>query len=277
MTDVSESLAVRREMRAGRGRYFVADAKGNEAQVTFTVLSATLASADATRVDEALRGTGVAVAIIEQMVRDARVAGMRIVPNCPYVNKQRKRHPEWSDAFAPRGLRVGERLRPGMHMPPVEFARTAGGDWTIDADKSGRFTALFVYRGQHCSFCREELEGLASLLDDFARLEIRVAAVSMDDEARASRSAAEWKIDGLTLCHGLDEEVAKGLGLFLSPKLKPAEPPMFSEPAMFLVKPDLEIQALLYSTAPWLRVDAKAFLRGVALTIQRNTPPRGTA
>ena len=32
-------------------------------------------------------------------VEDARAEGFKIIPLCPYVNAQRRKHPEWADLF----------------------------------------------------------------------------------------------------------------------------------------------------------------------------------
>lgn len=50
-----------------------------------------------TGVPDSLRGTGVGKALVEQLISDARKQGLRIVPRCPFVLAQFKRHPEWSD------------------------------------------------------------------------------------------------------------------------------------------------------------------------------------
>ena len=55
--------------------------------------------ADHTRVDESLRGTGVAKALVERLVADARNESFKIVPICSYIRAQYERHPEWSDLF----------------------------------------------------------------------------------------------------------------------------------------------------------------------------------
>ena len=34
------------------------------------------------------------------MIRDARASGFKIVPICPYVLAQYRKHPEWSDVMA---------------------------------------------------------------------------------------------------------------------------------------------------------------------------------
>ena len=47
-----------------------------------------------------MRGTGAALALVEHMISDARARGFKIIPLCPYVLAQSKRHPEWRDVIA---------------------------------------------------------------------------------------------------------------------------------------------------------------------------------
>ena len=46
-----------------------------------------------------MRGTGAAMALVEHMIGDARASGFKIVPVCPYVLAQFRKHPEWSDVM----------------------------------------------------------------------------------------------------------------------------------------------------------------------------------
>ena len=41
------------------------------------------------------RGRGIAQALVEALIADARAQGFRIVPACSYVAAQFRRHPEW--------------------------------------------------------------------------------------------------------------------------------------------------------------------------------------
>ncbi len=90
---------IRLERDAKRGRY-VARIDGHEAELTFSVLSPALVIADHTGVPDALRGTGIGARLVERLVADARSEGFRVVPLCPFVNRQRARHPGWADAFS---------------------------------------------------------------------------------------------------------------------------------------------------------------------------------
>lgn len=93
------SHTVTREDGATGGRYVIR-LGGHEAELTYSVTSPTLIIADHTGVPDAFRGTGAGVALVARMVEDARREGFRIMPLCPFVNAQRKKHPEWADAFA---------------------------------------------------------------------------------------------------------------------------------------------------------------------------------
>ena len=68
-------------------------------ELTYSRMSATKIIADHTGVDDSLRGTGVGQALVEHLVADARRDGVTIVPLCPFVRAQYKRHPEWSDVM----------------------------------------------------------------------------------------------------------------------------------------------------------------------------------
>lgn len=96
---MSTDRSLRREDHGSKGRYVLTQ-NGAEAEITFSVTTPTLIIADHTGVPDALRGTGAGVALVEFMVDDVRARGIKIMPLCPFVNAQRKKHPEWADAFA---------------------------------------------------------------------------------------------------------------------------------------------------------------------------------
>ncbi|MDW4499480.1 GNAT family N-acetyltransferase [Sulfitobacter sp. D35] len=89
---------VRREVEGSKGRY-VFEQDGHEAELTFSILSPQRVIADHTGVPDALRGGGAGLALVTRLVEDARRDGFLIVPLCPFVNAQRRRHPDWADAF----------------------------------------------------------------------------------------------------------------------------------------------------------------------------------
>jgi predicted GNAT family acetyltransferase len=90
---------IAREVDGTKGRYVIRQ-DGAEAELTYSIASPTLVIADHTGVPDSFRGTGAGAALVARIVADARAEGFRIMPLCPFVNAQRKRHPEWADAFS---------------------------------------------------------------------------------------------------------------------------------------------------------------------------------
>lgn len=90
---------IRRDVDGSKGRY-VLERDGHEADLTYSIASKTLVIADHTGVPDALRGTGAGLALVERFVADARAEGFKIMPLCPFVNRQRAKHPDWADVFA---------------------------------------------------------------------------------------------------------------------------------------------------------------------------------
>jgi len=70
-----------------------------EAELTVSKVSATLIIADHTYVPDSMRGRGVAAALADHLIAEARRQGQRVVPLCPFVRSQSLRHPEWADVI----------------------------------------------------------------------------------------------------------------------------------------------------------------------------------
>ncbi|MEM8801983.1 MAG: GNAT family N-acetyltransferase [Pseudomonadota bacterium] len=70
------------------------------AELTLSKTSETLVIADGTIVPDSLRGMGVGQQLVERLIADARAAGQRVVPLCPFVRAQAMRHKEaWADVI----------------------------------------------------------------------------------------------------------------------------------------------------------------------------------
>ncbi|MCI0518509.1 MAG: N-acetyltransferase [Woeseiaceae bacterium] len=93
-------LEITREDSATKGRY-VARVPGHEetGELTFSKLGSKTVIADHTGVPETLRGQGIAKALVDRLVADARAEGFKIVPLCPYIRARLPRHPEWADVL----------------------------------------------------------------------------------------------------------------------------------------------------------------------------------
>ena len=93
-------IDITREEGATKGRY-IARVADNDAvgELTYSKLGKDKVIADHTEVPESLRGRGIAQALVERLISDARAQGFTIVPLCPFVRSQYARHPEWSDVM----------------------------------------------------------------------------------------------------------------------------------------------------------------------------------
>jgi predicted GNAT family acetyltransferase len=91
--------SIEREHGPTKGRYVLRLGR-DAAELTYSITSSSLIIADHTHVPDSFRGTGAGLALVARMVADARREGFRIMPLCPFVNAQRRKHPEWADAFA---------------------------------------------------------------------------------------------------------------------------------------------------------------------------------
>ena len=91
MTDVR----IEREDTETKGRYVARiPSVDGEGELTFSKVSETMIIVDHTGVPDSMRGMGVAGALAQRVLADARAAGQKIVPLCPFFKAYAMRHPE---------------------------------------------------------------------------------------------------------------------------------------------------------------------------------------
>ena len=138
-------------------------------------------------------------------------------------------------------------------------------------------TVVFFYRGVHCPVCKRQIEELASHEEEMRAAGLAVAAVSMDDNDRFARQGKEWDLGSLTIGHGLTEASARDWGLYLSDKVKDAEPARFAEPCTAVLKADGSIYAMFHQNTPIARPRLDDLMQGLAFVKKNDCPVRGTA
>jgi uncharacterized protein len=87
------------EDHGSKRRYVIRRPEG-EAELTLSVLTPTRVIAEHTYVPDELRGHGIAEELLDALLADARSQGFTIVPLCPFVASQARRHPEWAPLFS---------------------------------------------------------------------------------------------------------------------------------------------------------------------------------
>jgi len=88
------------EESGSKGRYVLRGPDGAEAELTFTRVGDKQLIIDHTGVPDAFRGQGAGLRLVTRAVEDARAAGKKIIPLCPFAAAQFRRHKEWEDVLA---------------------------------------------------------------------------------------------------------------------------------------------------------------------------------
>ncbi|AWW74770.1 alkyl hydroperoxide reductase [Erythrobacter sp. KY5] len=134
-----------------------------------------------------------------------------------------------------------------------------------------------MYRGKHCPVCKGQLTELGSKLDEFTKRGINVVAASMDSEERAMVVDQEWETGDVPLAYDMSDETAREWGLYISEKREGSEEPdKFSEPGMFLVRPDGTLYFASIQNAPFTRPPLDDLLEGIDYITKNDYPTRGT-
>lgn len=92
-------LSVMHEESGKKGRYYIVHASG-ESELKYSIMSSKLVSAEHTQTASGHEGENIGATMLREFIADARSKGFQIVPLCPFVNAQRRKHPEWADVFS---------------------------------------------------------------------------------------------------------------------------------------------------------------------------------
>ncbi|MFT2111088.1 redoxin domain-containing protein [Marinomonas sp. 2405UD68-3] len=163
---------------------------------------------------------------------------------------------------------------------PELTVSTLTGLWSLVDQTPTNFTMIVVYRGLHCPLCKTYLAELNRMSNDFAEAGVSVVVLSSDSQERAQTAMDEWKLPNLTLGYGLTPEQSQAWGLHRSAgrgltSIGIEEPAEFTEPGLFLVKPDGTLYWSNISTMPFARPHFKEVLGAVNFVIDKNYPARG--
>ena len=168
-------------------------------------------------------------------------------------------------------------IKPREPAPQLEDKLLDGSTWRLRDAKPATFEMIVVYRGLHCPICKTYLGELEAKLPEFEKRGVDVVAVSTDSHDRAERAKTEWGLGKLLLGYDLAIATARQWDLFISHAIREGEPPEFSEPGLFLIKPDGTLFFASRNSAPWGRPPFDQMLRGIDFAVERKIPARGEA
>ncbi len=172
-------------------------------------------------------------------------------------------------------------LIPRQPVPRLDVM-VGGAPWRLADQKPQRFSLIVFYRGFHCPICGSYLPDVQRRLDAFRERGVEPIAISSDGEDRARMAVEKWGLDKLKIGYSLSLDNAREWGLFISsqrgPKPTPTgvvEPPLFSEPGMFLVRPDGTLYFASVQTMPFTRPNMGEVIKGLDVVIAEDYPARG--
>lgn len=173
-------------------------------------------------------------------------------------------------------------LMPRLPVPALAVDMLSGGLLTLQAGRAQNFSLLVFYRGYHCPVCRSYLTELNRLSDEFSQRGVEILVLSSDGKERAQKAKDEWSLGKLDLGFGLSLDVARQWGLYVSTgrgltSTGVEEPGLFSEPGVFLVRPDLTLYWASVQTMPFARPNFTEMLNAIDFVLARNYPARGEA
>ena len=171
-------------------------------------------------------------------------------------------------------------LFPRQPVPALAVPTVGGGTWRLADQRPEHFTMIVFYRGLHCPICATYLRDLDTRLDDFAKRGVGAVAVSTDDAARAAQAKEKWRIGSLPIGYGLDLDTARRWGLYVSSgrgttSVGVAEPALFAEPGLFVIRPDRTLYFGTVQTMPFARPHFADILGALDFVIAKSYPARG--
>jgi peroxiredoxin len=171
-------------------------------------------------------------------------------------------------------------LMPRTAVPALAVPTLAHGEFNLGAEKPAQFTLLVFYRGLHCPICAKYLLELGRLLPEFDKRGVNVIALSSDTRERAQAMAEKLNAPNLRLGHSLALADARAWGPYISTSrgatsIGIEEPALFSEPGVFLVKPDGTLYYSAVQTMPFARPLFAELLSAIDFAIAKNYPARG--
>ncbi|AYG62210.1 peroxiredoxin-like family protein [Rhizobium jaguaris] len=170
-------------------------------------------------------------------------------------------------------------LLPRRPVPELRVPTIAHGEFDLAADAPEQFTLISFYRGLHCPVCLKYLRDLDSLIPEYERRGTKVIAISSDLHERAQDMASKVGTN-LRFGYSLPLTVARQWGLYISSSrgkssIKIEEPPLFSEPGVFLVRPDGTLYYSAVQTMPFARPLFSELLQAIDFAIVNDYPARG--
>ncbi|TRZ65191.1 MAG: AhpC/TSA family protein [Rhodocyclaceae bacterium] len=171
-------------------------------------------------------------------------------------------------------------LLPRYPVPALNVPLTSGGRFVLGASPGQQFDMLVFYRGLHCPLCTKYLLELERLAPEFQSRGVQLVAISSDTDDRGKQMAEKVGARIVKFASGLSLRSARQWGLYISTSrgktsIGIEEPGLFSEPGVFLVRPDGTLYYGSVQTMPFARPQFQDMLGAIDFAISKDYPARG--
>ncbi len=171
-------------------------------------------------------------------------------------------------------------LMPRAAVPRLDVALTDGSRFVLGQAPGKAFDLIVFYRGLHCPICTKYLLELERLEPEFRQRGVQVVAISSDDADRGRQMAEKVNAKGVKFGYGLDLNAARAWGLYISTSRGKTstgveEPALFSEPGVFIVRPDGTLYYGSTQTMPFARPAFQELLGAIDFAVAKDYPARG--
>lgn len=174
--------------------------------------------------------------------------------------------------------------------PSLVVPTLSGETFDLSEQNPDSFTIVVFYRGRHCPICIGQLKEVEASLDQAKKQGMNVIAISMDTKEKAADTATaatasstdstennETDTFSLPVGYGMTEEQARNWGLYMSEgRPDTSEPSIFSEPGMYVIRPDNSVFCAQTQSAPFTRPNFQHLLGGLRYVLENDYPARGT-
>lgn len=167
--------------------------------------------------------------------------------------------------------------------PALQVPLINGDTFTLTDRNPSNFTVLIFYRGAHCPLCvryvKEIEENYQRALDGgfeivLASMDTLEKATQFAKDIAESIGAESLKVP---IAYGLTEEQARSWGLYISNNKEGSnEPKVFSEPGLYVVRPDTTVVVAMVQSAPFTRPSIPELIQGLKYVVDNNYPIRGS-
>ncbi len=171
-------------------------------------------------------------------------------------------------------------LVPRQKAPRLVVETLGHGRFDLASETPARMTLVCFYRGLHCPICANYLKELERLTPALAERGATTIAISSDGESRARQMAEKIGAQNLRIGYGLALSDARDWGLYISASrgktsIGIEEPALFSEPGVFLIRPDQTIYYLSVQSMPFVRPNFVEMIQALDFIIKNDYPARG--